>query len=63
MGSSKMLEELRRSIEIIPRKFTFKIESIEKSIEIKEVNEEMAMYRLRNMYPCGNVKLIGEEFI
>ena len=63
MSSSKILEELGRNIEVIPRKFTFKIRGIEKPIEINEGNEGMAMYRLRNEYPAGDVKLIAEEYI
>lgn len=58
-----VMEEIRNNIEVVKRKFTFKIENIKKPIEIKEVNEGMARYRIMNIYHTWNMKLIDENHI
>lgn len=57
------LENIRRNIEAVKRRFTFKVSYIDKPIEITEVNEGMARYRLMNIYHTCDMELLSEEYI
>jgi hypothetical protein len=62
-GDWMEIEKIRNSIEVVWRKFTFKIEGLDHTVSVNEVNEGMARYRIMNIYYTSNAELISEEYI
>lgn len=55
------LGEIRNSIKINRGRFIFKVSGIKKLVEIEEVNEGMARYRIMNEYHTSSMTLIRES--